>query len=162
MEPDTAVDWRRDRIGAALRGENPTVLARLPGAFAVIGDVQWLPGYCVLLADRPDVERLSGLDDEARTAYLGSLALLAAAVEDVCAERDRSFRRVNLEILGNTDPFLHAHVWPRYDWEPDRLVSKPVWLYPPEHWSDPAHGLGPQHEELRAAIARRLAVTPPN
>ena len=42
--------WRLDRIGSALRGENPTVLARLPGGFAVIGDVQWLPGYCVVLS----------------------------------------------------------------------------------------------------------------
>ena len=41
-------DWKSDRIGSALRGENPTVLARLPASFAVIGDVQWLPGYSVL------------------------------------------------------------------------------------------------------------------
>jgi diadenosine tetraphosphate (Ap4A) HIT family hydrolase len=158
MRLDTAAaDWRADRIGSALRGENPTVLARLPRAIAVIGDVQWLPGYCVLLSDRPGVERLSELDAEGRTAYLGSLALLAAAVEDVCAERDRSFRRVNLEILGNTDAFLHAHVWPRYGWEPPELVGKPVWLYPPSHWTDPAHALGPRHDDLRAALAARLA-----
>jgi hypothetical protein len=54
-------DWRLDRIGSALRGENPTVLARMPGGFAVIGDVQWLPGYCVLLSDDPSAQRLSDL-----------------------------------------------------------------------------------------------------
>jgi hypothetical protein len=54
-------DWQADRIGSALRGENPTVMARLPGGFAVIGDVQWLPGYCVLLADDPAVTRLTDL-----------------------------------------------------------------------------------------------------
>jgi hypothetical protein len=48
-------DWRMDRIGAALRGENPTVLRRLTSGFAVIGDVQFLPGYSVLLVDEPDV-----------------------------------------------------------------------------------------------------------
>jgi diadenosine tetraphosphate (Ap4A) HIT family hydrolase len=64
---------------------------------------------------------------------------------------------VNLEILGNTDPFLHAHVWPRYDWEPTEIVSKPVWLYPPENWSDPQLRLGSRHDELRRAITRRLA-----
>ncbi|WP_228504433.1 hypothetical protein [Curtobacterium sp. VKM Ac-1395] len=32
-------NWRRDRIGSALRGENPTVLRRLTASFAVIGDV---------------------------------------------------------------------------------------------------------------------------
>ncbi|WP_448232066.1 hypothetical protein [Microbacterium lacticum] len=37
------MDWRDDRIGAAARGENPTVLAELEGGYAVIGDVQFLP-----------------------------------------------------------------------------------------------------------------------
>lgn len=149
-------DWRDDRVGAALRGENPTVLARLPAGFAVIGDVQWLPGYCVLLTDRPEVTRLSELDGESRTAYLDSMARLAAAVEGACAEADPGFLRVNIEILGNTDPFLHAHVWPRYAWEPEHLVRKPVWLYPPDHWTEPDHALAPRHDELRAAITRRL------
>ena len=64
--------------------------------------------------------------------------------------------RVNLEILGNTDPFLHAHVWPRYDWEPDDLVRMPVWLYPRDSWSAPEHALGPRHDPLRAAIGAEL------
>ena len=81
---------------------------------------------------------------------------LGEAVEQACAELDPAFRRVNLEILGNTDPFLHAHVWPRYDWEPPELVGQPVWLYPPGHWSEPAHRLGRRHDPLRAAIRRRL------
>ena len=67
-------DWRTDRIGSALRGENPTVLARLPAGFAVIGDVQWLPGYCILLTDDPSVTRLSELRPAERTAYLDSMA----------------------------------------------------------------------------------------
>lgn len=149
-------DWRDDRIGTALSGDNPTVLTRLPAGFAVIGDVQWLPGYCVLLTDDPAITRLSELDDSARAAYLDSMARLAAAVEGACAEADPAFLRVNVEILGNTDPFLHAHVWPRYAWEPEDIVRKPVWLYPPTHWSDPAYALGPRHDDLRAAILRRL------
>ncbi|MHB8960388.1 MAG: diadenosine tetraphosphate hydrolase [Candidatus Limnocylindrales bacterium] len=149
-------DWRSDRIGSALRGRNPTVLARMPAAFAVIGDVQWLPGYCVLLSDDPAATRLSDLRPDQRTAYLESMARLAAAVEDACAAADPAFRRVNIEILGNTDDFLHAHVWPRYAWEPADLVGSPVWLYPPEKWRDPASALGPQHDALRAAITECL------
>ena len=86
-----------------------------------MGDPQWLPGYCVLLVDRPDVRRLSDLPRSELT-YLGSLALLGQAVERACRERDPAFRRVNLEILGNRDDFLHAHVWPRYEWEPPERV----------------------------------------
>ena len=148
--------WRTDRIGSALRGENPTVMARLPGGFAVIGDVQWLPGYCVLLSDDPAVTRLSELPRARRLEFLDSMERLGEAVEQACAASDDAFRRVNLEILGNTDPFLHAHVWPRYEWEPPEIVGKPVWLYPPENWSEPSTRLGPEHDALRAEITRRL------
>ncbi|WP_443033104.1 hypothetical protein [Streptomyces sp. A1-5] len=66
---------------------------------------------------------------------------------------DTAFRWVNLEILGNTDAFLHAHVWPRFGWEPIDLVSKPVWLFPPhDSWTDEQFALGPQHDALRQAI----------
>lgn len=149
-------DWRQDRIGSSLRGENPTVLRRLNAGFANIGDVQWLPGYCVLLVDTPDVQRLTDLPRSRRLEFLADMDLLGEAVERVCARRDPGFRRVNLEILGNTDPYLHAHVWPRYDWEPPHLVGRPVWLYPVERWSDPATALGPGHDDLRAELTAEL------
>ena len=53
------MDWRDDRIGSAARGENPTVLAELPSGYAVIGDVQFLPGYCVLLGKDPHATALA-------------------------------------------------------------------------------------------------------
>jgi hypothetical protein len=88
-------DWREDRIGSALRGDNPTVLARMPAGFAVIGDVQWLPGYCVLLADDPSVTRLSDLPRSARLEFLDSMERLGDAVEqiDVAFGRARLRRR---------------------------------------------------------------------
>ncbi|MGW3294216.1 HIT family protein [Streptomyces sp. enrichment culture] len=149
-------DWRTDRIGAALRGENPTVLRRLASGFAVIGDVQFLPGYSVLLVDQPGVQRLSDLPKARRLSFLSDMDRLGEAVERVCRRLDPGFRRVNLEILGNTDPFLHAHVWPRFAWEPAELVSKPVWLYPADRWSDEGFRLGPRHDVLREGIAGEL------
>ncbi|MDX3632605.1 diadenosine tetraphosphate hydrolase [Streptomyces europaeiscabiei] len=151
-----AEDWRNERIGSALRGANPTVLRRLTAGFAVIGDTQFLPGYCVLLVDDPAVGRLSELPRDARTSFLADLDRLGEAVERACGRLDPAFRRVNLEILGNTDPFLHAHVWPRYEWEPAELVGRPVWLYPRERWSDDRYALGPPHDELREAIGAEL------
>ncbi|GAA3633890.1 DeoR family transcriptional regulator [Lentzea roselyniae] len=135
-----------------MRGENPTVLRRLSAGFANIGDVQFLPGYCVLLVDDPEVQRLTDLPRDRRARFLADMDLLGEAVELVCGRRDPGFRRVNLEILGNTDPYLHAHVWPRYDWEPEHLVGRPVWLYPVERWSDPATALGAEHDALRAEL----------
>ncbi|MER7844314.1 diadenosine tetraphosphate hydrolase [Kitasatospora sp. NPDC096077] len=149
-------DWRDDRIGSALNGTNPTVLRRLDAGFAVIGDVQFLPGYSVLLVDEPGVERLSDLPRGRRTAFLADLDRLGEAVERACRRRDPGFRRVNLEILGNTDAFLHAHVWPRYEWEGPEHVRRPVWLYPAENWRDPASPLGPEHDALREAIGHEL------
>ncbi|MFD0043036.1 diadenosine tetraphosphate hydrolase [Streptomyces anulatus] len=149
-------DWRSDRIGAALKGENPTVLRRLPAGFAVIGDVQFLPGYSVLLVDEPDVQRLSDLPRPKRLSFLSDMDHLGEAVERVCQRMDPAFRRVNLEILGNTDSFLHAHVWPRFEWEPSNVVSRPVWLYPQERWSAEQFKLGPQHDALRDAIRNEL------
>ncbi|MFE7106689.1 diadenosine tetraphosphate hydrolase [Streptomyces sp. NPDC057575] len=152
--------WKNDRPGSALRGENPTVMRRLSAGFAAIGDVQFLPGYSVLLVDEPGVERLSELPRTRRLAFLSDLDRLGEAVERACRRADPAFRRVNLEILGNTDGFLHAHVWPRYEWEPDDLVRMPVWLYPPDRWSDGRFALGPRHEALRAAIGEELDGAP--
>ncbi|MEU9087764.1 diadenosine tetraphosphate hydrolase [Streptomyces sp. NPDC048357] len=149
-------DWRDDRIGSAHRGQNPTVLRRLDSGFAVIGDRQFLPGYSVLLTDDPAVTRLSDLPRARRAAYLADLERLAEAVERACARLDPSFRRVNIEILGNTDPYLHAHIWPRYDWEPADRVRLPVWLYEKECWRGEQHALGPRHDALRAAIGVEL------
>ncbi|MEU0671929.1 diadenosine tetraphosphate hydrolase [Streptomyces sp. NPDC006172] len=149
-------DWRKDRVGAALRGENPTVLRRLSAGFAAIGDVQFLPGYSVLLVDEPGVQRLSDLPRPKRLSFLSDMERLGEAVELACRRLDPAFRRVNLEILGNTDPFLHAHVWPRFDWEPADLVGAPVWLHPHERWSDERFRLGPRHDVLREAIGGEL------
>ncbi|MFI9202823.1 diadenosine tetraphosphate hydrolase [Streptomyces sp. NPDC053048] len=121
--------YKSDRIGSALRGENPTVLRRLHSSFAVIGDVQFLPGYCVLLLDDPDVEQFSDLSKA---------------------------RRLNLEILGNSEHFVHAHLWPRYDWEPADMVTRPVWAYPRGRWHDPQHALGVEHKQMRDAIVAEL------
>ncbi|MEU8959902.1 diadenosine tetraphosphate hydrolase [Streptomyces sp. NPDC048518] len=149
-------DWRENRIASALAGQNPTVLRRLTAGFAAIGDVQFLPGYSVLLVDELHVERLSDLPKAKRHAFLSDMDALGEAVELACRRLDAEFRRVNLEILGNTDGFLHAHVWPRYAWEPTDLVRLPVWLYPRENWTDERYALTSRHDELRASIAEEL------
>lgn len=149
-------DWRNDRIGSAVSKANPTVMARLPMSFAAMGDVQWLPGYCVLLVDRQQVGGLNDLDPGERAQFLASMAALGQAVETACRATDPGFRRLNFDILGNTDEFLHAHVWPRYAWEPADRLTKPVWLYPPEFWALRSLRLGAHHDDLRAAITAEL------
>ena len=99
-------DWKKDRIGSALRGENPTVIARMKTGFAVIGDTQFLPGYCLLLS-YPTAGSLNDLDAWARKDFLFDMSLIGDAITGVCKPL-----RINYEILGNTDPYLHAHIFP--------------------------------------------------
>ena len=61
------------------------MLARLDAGFAVIDDVQFLPGYCVFITDTPGVDRLTDLPRERRHAFLAGAELLAEAVQNVCA-----------------------------------------------------------------------------
>jgi diadenosine tetraphosphate (Ap4A) HIT family hydrolase len=150
-------DWRTRRVQAALDGSNPAVLAQLRVSFAVIGDVQFLPGYCVVLTKKPGISRLSDLSRAERIAFLADVDLVATAVETVCTAFDPACRRVNIEIEGNLDAFLHAHVWPRYSWEVPQRAERPVWLYPASRWSDPACRLGPRQDALRLALADEIA-----
>jgi diadenosine tetraphosphate (Ap4A) HIT family hydrolase len=149
-------DWREDRVGSAIEGRNPTVLAELEAAYAVIGDVQFLPGYALALTKAPGIDRLFDLPRTERVRYLADVDLLADAVETVCRRRDAAFRRLNVEILGNADAFLHCHIWPRYEWEPDALIGRPVWLYEPARWRDPATALGPAYDDLRADLTAEV------
>ncbi|MFJ6795046.1 HIT family protein [Streptomyces sp. NPDC091268] len=146
--------WTDDRIAAAERGENPTVLARMETGWAVIGDVQRLPGYCLLLYGGR-ARHLSELPRPERGRFLLDLALLGEAVEAVCAGRDPRFRRLNYEILGNSWEHLHGHVHPRYHWEPEPFLRGPVWRYGDERLR-PSHRLGPRHDGLRQDLARAL------
>lgn len=143
-------EWKKDRIGSALRGENPTVIGRMKTGFAVIGDTQFLPGYCILLA-YPKASSLNDLDAGARKDFLFDMSLLGDAIMEVC----KPFR-VNYEILGNTDAFLHAHVFPRYEWEGDSR-KYPVWLYPRENWSIEKYQFSEEeHGELKQQLSIKL------
>ena len=148
--------WKLDRIGSARAGSNPTVLAKLPQSYAVIGDTQFLPGYCVLLVDDPSIDRITDLPKRQRLEFLASMETLGQAVETACRATDPGFRRMNYEILGNTDAYLHAHLFPRYDWEPAERIGGPVWLYDPEQFYGPEAALAPRHDGLRERIRTEL------
>jgi diadenosine tetraphosphate (Ap4A) HIT family hydrolase len=91
--------------------------------WAVIGDVQFLPGYCLLLAD-PVIPSLNDLTESARVDFLSDMA----AIGDAILEATKAYR-INYEILGNSEPELHAHIFPRFLNEPDEKRRMPVWFY---------------------------------
>ena len=51
-----------------------------------------------------------------------------ALIGDALLELTDSYR-INYEILGNYEPALHAHIFPRYMSEPEQFRQRPVWMY---------------------------------
>jgi diadenosine tetraphosphate (Ap4A) HIT family hydrolase len=115
------------RVEAARAGANPTVISRMPSGWAVLGDVQFLRGYALLLAD-PAATDLNALDESRRIRFLQDMAILGDALLEVTGAY-----RINYEILGNSEAALHAHVFPRYMSEPEDLRKGPAWLYDREY-----------------------------
>jgi diadenosine tetraphosphate (Ap4A) HIT family hydrolase len=111
------------QVEEARAGTLARVIGRLPSGWAVLGDPQILPGYCLLLPD-PVVGQLNDLTGSARRQFLEDMSRLGDAVLIATGAE-----RVNYEILGNVEPALHAHVIPRYSWEPEESRRRPVWLH---------------------------------
>lgn len=142
-------------IAAALRGENPRVMARMRTGFAVIGDTQHLPGYSLLLIDDLEVDHPTDLPWPSRRDFFFDLSLLGEAV--FSATRQHGAQRINYEVLGNSWPHLHGHVHPRYSWEPADKIGGPVWRYPNELRNAPEHAYDDlRHGDVRAAITAEL------
>ncbi len=110
------------RVRAAHNGENPTAICKMSSGWAVIGDQQFIPGYCLLLAD-PVVPDLNALTGAARAQFLQDMTIIGDALLEVTDSY-----RINYGILGNTDPALHAHIFPRYLSEPDGPRAIPVYM----------------------------------
>jgi diadenosine tetraphosphate (Ap4A) HIT family hydrolase len=145
-----------DRLTAARAGEDPAVIAKLRSGYVALNETQFLPGYCLLIADADGAEHLTDLPRPARERFLADLGLLGEALMAACAAWDPAFTRLDYEIVGNGERRLEAHVVARYAWEPVELRDGPVWRHPPSRWRDPACALGPAHERLVEAITREL------
>jgi diadenosine tetraphosphate (Ap4A) HIT family hydrolase len=112
-----------ERVASARAGANPTVIGRLRSGWVVLGDSQHLRGYCLLLPD-PVVPSVNHLRGSERAIFLADMVAVGDALLAVT-----DAIRINYEILGNSDPALHAHIFPRYTTEPEPYRSGPVWNY---------------------------------
>ena len=134
-------------VEACRAGNEPAVIARLPSGWAVLGQRQVLPGYCLLLPD-PVVPHLNVLSAAERDRFLADLGRLGDAVLAATGAL-----RINYAIFGNLEPALHAHVHPRYADEPAAMRTNNPWAY---DWAQaPLFDLQ-QHSALRDAIRARL------
>src|SRR6185295_19093725 len=126
--------------------------ARLASGWAVMGERQVLPGYCLLLPD-PVVPTLNALAVPERGQFLADMAALGDAVLRVTRAL-----RINYAILGNQEQALHGHVIPRFQDEPAQYATTHPWAY---DWDTAIPFDREQHRELRDRIHRALGASAP-
>jgi diadenosine tetraphosphate (Ap4A) HIT family hydrolase len=115
--------------------------------------MQFLHGYCILLPD-PVVQSLNDLNRLQRAEYLGDMAMVGDALMEVTGAY-----RINYVIAGNSDPYLHAHIVPRYLTEPDELRKGLPWSHPHSERDSILFDLErdrPLMQQLRDAIEKRI------
>lgn len=112
--------------------QSPRLVARLPSGWVEMAPFGFRRGYCLLLAD-PIVPSLNDAPPEAQVAFLRDMARLGDAVRAATGAV-----RCNYSIYGNLDPFLHAHVVPRFLDEPDDERTLPPLSLPLAVREDPA------------------------
>lgn len=136
-----------ERVQLARLGLNDKVICRMPSGWAVMGDVQFLPGYCLLLPD-PVVPSLNALSGPARATYLLDMTRMGDALLKITGAH-----RINYEILGNSEPELHAHIFPRYHDEPEERRRMPAWFY---DWTTAVPYSQEQHGDLHERMRQAL------
>lgn len=108
-----------DRIKA---GEFRDLVAELNSCYVILGDAQYYRGYCILFAKIHATELYLMPADAAR-ALFDEMRLTAEAIAAVVKPW-----KMNYECLGNSEPHVHWHLFPRY--ETDELRRGPIWLRP--------------------------------
>ena len=111
------------RVRECREGKYPKLICRVSSGWVVLGDAQFLPGYSLLLPD-PVVADPNHMNEVTRKTFFYEMSLVGDALLSVT-----DAVRINYEILGNLEPALHAHIFPRYLTEPEALRLKPVWFY---------------------------------
>jgi len=109
-------------IGRITAGGFGDLVAELPRSWLILGDAQFYRGYCVLFAKRHVTEMHLMPRGEAHE-LLDELIAVGRTLERVVKPL-----KLNYECLGNQEPHVHWHVFPRYTDDPMRLA--PVWLRP--------------------------------
>jgi diadenosine tetraphosphate (Ap4A) HIT family hydrolase len=101
-----------ERIAQITQGTNPYFVAELTTGYVVLGDYQFFRGYTLFLC-KHHVSELHELPADVRLTYLHEMSLVAEAVF-------RCFqpRKLNYELLGNTEPHLHWHLFARHADDP--------------------------------------------
>ena len=108
-----------DRIALIRAGKNPHFVAETETGFVVLGDQQLFHGYTLLLC-KEHKQELHQLEPDFRKKFLWEMSEVAAAVFAAFSPR-----KLNYELLGNTDHHMHWNIFPRHTDDP--MPNRTVW-----------------------------------
>ncbi len=108
------------RIQLIKQQQNIYFVKELSTAYIVLGDHQYFKGYTLLLFKQHACE-LHELSLSSKQQFLLDMSYTAEAVFKAFKPQ-----KLNYELLGNSAPHLHWHIFPRY--ANDLLPNSPVWL----------------------------------
>jgi diadenosine tetraphosphate (Ap4A) HIT family hydrolase len=106
-----------ERITQIQAGTNPWFVAEIETGYVVLGDYQFFRGYTLLLG-RAHLPELHDLPRAERVLFLTEMSEVAEAVF-----RWVRPRKLNYELLGNAEPHLHWHLFPRHADDPSPGTS---------------------------------------
>lgn len=101
-------------------GMNKYFVYEMKSGYVVLGDSQFYKGYTLLLA-KQHCSELHQLDQETKLLFLKEMSIVAEAVYNVFKPV-----KLNQELLGNREPHLHWHIFPRHEDDPN--INNPVWI----------------------------------
>ena len=127
-------------------GKYAPAVAQLRSGWAVMGERQVFPGYCLLLPD-PVVGDLNALDATGRLQFLADMAMVGDVLIEVLGAT-----HINYAIFGNVEPALHAHLFPRHRSEPD--ATRTVQPFALDWKSAPTYA-----EAIHAGLRVRIAAS---
>ncbi|HRJ02741.1 MAG TPA: HIT family protein [Hyphomonas sp.] len=106
-----------ERIEQIARNQNRLFVAEVQTGYVVLGDFQFFRGYTLLLA-KSHVPELHMLESSEKELFLREMSLVAESVF-------RCFQpvKLNYECLGNAEPHLHWHIFPRHADDPSPRTS---------------------------------------
>ena len=113
-----------ERIEKIKSSSNPYFVYEFATGYVVIGDHQYFYGYSLFLC-KEHVTELHFLPKTIRQKHLEELSIVYEAVYNAFKPE-----KMNCELLGNGDPHVHWHLFPRHS--DDTLKRQPVWLLPRE------------------------------
>lgn len=107
------------RINLIKKNKNIFFVKELKTGYVVLADCQYFHGYTIFLS-KTHTDELYKLDDIERDLFLKEMSIVAESVIKAFKPK-----KLNYELLGNSDSHLHWHLIPRYKTDPK--PNQPIW-----------------------------------